>query len=309
MKLAIHPSCKGKPQQKHNLAEGWQTIECSLEDAFELITCDGYASTAALTSDHRNAENFESKQLFMVDIDQGMRIEDLLTNEFYNKWGAGFYASPSFTHAHHKFRILFQTKQPITDPQLARTISRGLCYVFDHADKACVDASRMFFGTINCELRELRGKVLAGSLIAELYSLVAAFDDEGCREGSQEVQRTFDSHEKRAICEKLRGMYVGEYTTWRNIGWGMRKGGFELADFQFVTQGLMRKKTAKDAERVWNAAKQDGKITMGTVVYLLKQHYGDDVLSGLSHTHKLNELMKETTSKLKRWENEERIKK
>jgi hypothetical protein len=41
---------------------------------------------------------------------------------------------------------------------------------------------------------------------------------------------------------------------------------------------MMSRKTAQDAATVWSAGSPDGKVTMGTVIHLLKQHYGDNCL-------------------------------
>jgi len=76
----------------------------------------------------------------------------------------------------------------------------------------------------------------------------------------------------------LKSSFVGNYPTWRNIGWGLKRGGFSLADFQYVTAGMMNQKTSADAAQVWRSGSTDGEVTMGTVVYFLKQRHGEDCL-------------------------------
>ena len=55
MKLAIHPSIKGKwtPSNGNFPYDGWTNIDASLSDIFQLITEDGYASYYLVTlEDH-----------------------------------------------------------------------------------------------------------------------------------------------------------------------------------------------------------------------------------------------------------------
>jgi hypothetical protein len=64
------------------------------------------------------------------------------------------------------------------------------------------------------------------------------------------------------------------YDTWRNIGWGLKAGGFRVEDFVYITSQISSSKTAGDARAVWKSG--DGTITMGSVIYLLRQHYDDE---------------------------------
>jgi hypothetical protein len=51
------------------MGEGWMNIDISWTEAFELITGDGYATSAELQDGHRTGGNFVSRQLLMVDVD------------------------------------------------------------------------------------------------------------------------------------------------------------------------------------------------------------------------------------------------
>ncbi len=292
MKLAINPKIIGKARQvevpndrpyyecngvRVNLGWGWTNVEAAWPDVFELVTVDGYATSAELRTDHRDDENFVSRELLMVDIDSGMSIEELLHNDWYNEFGAGFYVTPSYTDDKPRFRILFRLAVPETDSARLRKINRGLLSLFDQADQACKDPTRIFYGTPNCVIKERRDNLLTEEFAEVLVLMTEQLDAE------RQVQRTdpadypeMTDERKKNILTRLHQSYVGEYTVWRNIGWGMKQGGFSLADFQYVTGGMMSKKTALDAKIVWDAGSTDGDVTMGSVIHFLKERFGPD---------------------------------
>jgi hypothetical protein len=71
----------------------------------------------------------------------------------------------------------------------------------------------------------------------------------------------------------------------------MKSGGFMLADFQYVTQFLMSKKTPGAAASVWNDGSIDGKVTMGSVIHLLKTRLGADCMRETKVDQLANELL------------------
>ena len=292
MKLAINPKIIGKARQvevpndrpyyecfgvRVNLGWGWTNVEVEWPDAFELITVDGYATSAELASDHRDDANFVSRELLMVDIDSGMSIEELLTNDWYNAFGAGFYITPSYRDDAPRFRILFRLEQPETDSTRLRKINRGLLALFEQADQACKDPTRIFYGTPNCLIKERKEELLTTEFADILVAMTEQIDAERVVADPADYPEMTDSRRKRII-DLLRQTYVGNYPTWRNVAWGLKQGGFSLQDFQYVTTGMMSKKTAQDALMVWAAGAPDGDVTMGTVIHLLKQHHGQDCL-------------------------------
>lgn len=238
MKLSIHDQIKGKPQkvtldngqtvnqcagQNVNLGYGWSTFECDPKDAFELITVDGCATSASLTNDNRAEQNFESRQMFMVDIDHGMTIEELLADDLYNNFGYGFYVTPSHTDEKPRFRIVFVAEYPIMNTTDARNLFSGLMKMYQHSDTACKDATRIFYGTIDCKIRELNSEYLPDSVIRELITI-----------GQQENERIIKivnnyQHDKKyrqdIVGDLLRRIAVrkgnlrGEYNDWLQIAW------------------------------------------------------------------------------------------
>lgn len=282
MKIAIHPGIIGKPAKDSgiNLGYGWITEDIEWDAVFDLITVDGFATAAALNSNNRKDCNFVSRELIMVDIDAGMTIPDLLQDNFYNACGAGFYATPSFTLEHHKFRILFRLQTPITDANKLRKVNRALLKVFAQGDQACKDPARLFYGSPNCQFKEKRDNLLTDDVVAELCNMIDLCDEQEMKahaSGPVEYAALTDER-KQQILDLLKGTYVGSYPIWRNVGWGLKQGGFTLRDFQYVTAGMMKQKSPADAAKIWNAGQADGDVTMGSVIYLLKQHHGQDCL-------------------------------
>jgi hypothetical protein len=213
-----------------------------------------------------------------------MNIEELLTDDFYNAYGAGFYATPSFTPELHKFRIMFMLEQAETDPARLRKLNRGLLQVFAQADEACKDPTRIFYGTPNCAIKEQTDKVLPNEMVEGLIELVNEQDQQRADEMANQpvIEHTMTDAKRAKILELLRGCFVGNYQIWRNIGWGLKAGGFSLQDFQHVTQGLMNQKTAQDAANVWKDGSANGAVTMGSVIHFLKTKLGDDCLRDLN---------------------------
>lgn len=283
MKLSINPNIIGKPAKNAfvDLGHNWINIDVSWKDAFALITQDGYSTSAELLNDNRKEANFTSRQLLMVDIDSGMTIPELLDNAFYNAYGAGFYATPSFTPELHKFRICFVLEVAETDAGRLRKINRGLLKVFGAADEACKDPTRLFYGTPDCLLCERTNRLLTTDIVEQLLAIVEEQDRASAEAMTQYAGPAIqlDDTQKQRILDLLKQTYVGNYTIWRNVGWGLKAGGFSLTDFQYVTTGMMSQKTASDAATVWTHGGQVSKpITMGSVIHLLKERHGKDCL-------------------------------
>lgn len=288
MKLSIHTVARGKPEvryegtkktywmgdQKVNLGYDWTNVEADFDDVFELLTVDGIAIAPSILDNPRSAANFESCEIALVDVDSRMTIDELLENEFYKEFAAGFYTTPSHKESDHRFRILHRLETPITHPERMRKLYCGLMMAYGNADQSCKDAARLFFGTINAERKEKRDVFLTDDAVDYLVSTITKQESAAVKNDTT-VYKPLTDINKKYIVDKLKACYVGEYTTWRNIGWGMKSGGFSLEDFQYVTAGMMSKKSAADAKTVWQDGSTNGKVTMGTVVFFLKQRYGE----------------------------------
>jgi hypothetical protein len=154
---------------------------------------------------------------------------------------------------------------------------------YTQADAACKDATRIFFGSPACVLRECRDVVMPAWVVAELIDQYNKWEGAQMTEHSSAPHVPLDDWTRQRILDLLRGTFVGEYAKWRDIGWGLKAGGFALSDYQYVTGGMMNSKSPSMAEQIWRDGKAGGKITMGTVVWFLKQRHGQDCLRNPAH--------------------------
>lgn len=243
MKLSIHPKIRGKPDKIErsgkrplykcngeviNQGYGWKNIDCDTwQEAFELITTDGYATSSELVSNHRCDDDYVSRQIVMVDIDDGMTIQELFENDFYNEFGAGFYTTARHTNEAHRFRILFVLEFPETDCERMRKIIRGLLEMYESADPSCKDASRIYYGIPHCPIKEYRNRILPKYITDALIEMVTAKDEQ---EAQKHKTYTIDPAQNlqyddiyvdqllSRIASKV-GNLKGQYDEWRTIAW------------------------------------------------------------------------------------------
>jgi len=293
MKLSIHQTIRGKPKrsadatgrpyyehagQRVNLGWGWHNIDADWPTVFELITQDGVATSAELTTENRKEDNFVSRDLVMVDIDSGMTIPELLADAFYNRYAAGFYVTPSHAWEAHRFRIMFRLATPLTRAADVVKLNKMLMRIFTQADAACKDATRIFYGTPGCVAAERQDNQLSDHNVAQLIDQYNVWEATEMARNDSVVHQPLDDWSRQRILDLLKSTYVGEYAKWRDIGWGLKAGGFSVADWQYVTTGMMNRKTPEMARQVWQDGKTGGRITMGTVIWFLKSRHGQDCL-------------------------------
>jgi len=181
----------------------------------------GVTWISELSSDNRKEEYFVSRQLFMVDVDDGMTIQELLNDEFYNTFGAGFYTTARHTDEHHRFRIMFITENPITNSNDVKKITRGLLTMFSAADISCKDASRLYYGVENCPIKESIDRILSIEACNELIRMI----DEVDRETQKTVQtliklETVDEEFVDYLLAKIAtkvGSLKGDYNVWLSL--------------------------------------------------------------------------------------------
>ena len=235
MKLSIQKQTQGKPgadndETGRHLAKvykQWENIECTWEQAFDLITVQGYATSAELSDPYRCDENFVSRSLIMIDIDKEMTIQDLFEDEFYNEYGAGFYVTPSHTDDAHRFRIIFRLEQAIDDRELYKKIVGGLMMRYTKADPKCSDAARLYFGTVNCNIFEFTDKLLFNDKVVDL---VIDFEEQQAEQLAKELKNAnndykdyeYDTEFVSQLLSRIQGhtgTLQGEYGTWLEIAW------------------------------------------------------------------------------------------
>ena len=278
MKLSIHKT-QGKATQSQlkTLGNKWENIECTWEQAFDLITVQGFATSAELWNDKRCDANFVSRQLCMIDIDDGMTIQELLQDPFYNEYGAGFYTTPSHTDDHHRFRIIFRLEQAETNKQRYKHIIKGLLMYYQSADTSCSDASRLYYGTPNCEIFEFTDKMLLDESIDGLVYAAKEREQQEIAELqnkslSNTTKHEYDTEFVDSLLRRIQGhtgSLRGEYNTWIDIAWAV----CNTVGVQNAIVLMMRywpDKTKREINTINSFKPGQAKHTIGTLVHLSK---------------------------------------
>ena len=317
IQTTISPSIVGKPE-KHlytnkdgetksifkcgdkvvNLASDWMNVEGTMEDIFEVITTDGLAIVPAIIKDnHRTSENFIESTIVMVDIDDGLTIEQATVDPLYIEYASGYYTTTSHKPDHHKFRIVFELEETITDANAMTSLYSALISHFG-GDKACKDASRLFYGNPTPASKSYKEAVLPSVIVNKLIDdynskkeaeALAAFEKQ-----AQYVNREQTDSEKQLILELIHSGFHGNYNTITSIGWALQNSGFSVMDFCRCIPLL------SDAEkiRIWNArCNKTSQYSMGTIMYYIYSWHGKaEVISQLSNLRfkesKLNKIEK-----------------
>lgn len=285
MKISFHPDLIGKAErigdkmycqgQPVNMGRGWETVDLTWEEVFDLITVTGHATSAELSNDNRCDNSFVSRELLMVDVDGGMLLEELFYNDFYRAHGAGFYVTPSHTEQAHRFRILFRLEQPETDPVRTRKIILALMKIFQHSDPVCKDASRLFYGTPNCANSERKSTVLSVVMadalveVADNLNLLAPVQAESPIpevdwKTLEEAKVNNVNMVLTAIKNKIPNL---DYGQWRSVAWAVAKELGREAGEVVMREYYPEQESGeyRNLYKSWNAGKSP---TMGTLYHM-----------------------------------------
>lgn len=101
---------------------------------------------AIFKDNHRKADKWQSQQAFMLDFDTGITPEEVYQRFEHRGIIPNFYYY-TLSHSEElcKFRVGLVLDEEVVNDELAKSIRKGLLLAFPEADKACSDASRMFF--------------------------------------------------------------------------------------------------------------------------------------------------------------------
>lgn len=291
--FSYHKDCIGKPEKrlmpgddketlwlgnkKINLGYGWITGELSFEDIYELLSVGGYAFAPALNSDHRIEANFVSHALALVDIDGGMTLEELQAFPFYQLYGSGYYTTPSHTDLNPRFRILYRLPCAITDAMTMRVIYSGLLAVHSSSDRACKDAVRLFYGTVNAQHREITDRMID----AEGLQLLVQANDivfERSQPKNVDLKHNMRAYEPKSadevadLLDELRKYYHSlPYDTRRDVTWAVMS-----AVDGATAVGLLRSRwTDANSTMKYESFANDRKrndLSLGTIYHMIRQH-------------------------------------
>ena len=139
---------KDKPQGKQC---GWvqkslTQVNITIENLADALV-HGASFKPGVLAGGNKAENWIEQQLFGLDFDDGIRIE-----EAYNKvislgiTPCFMYTTFSHKEEHHKFRMIFCNDTIITDGNIRDKLQATLMGVIGGIDEVCFNRDRLFFG-------------------------------------------------------------------------------------------------------------------------------------------------------------------
>lgn len=266
----------------------WVNAKMPLTDMFEAVSYMGVSITAELTETEkgvRSRDTFKSHSVVFVDIDSGMTLDDLKTNDFYCEFGAGFYTSPSHKPEHHKFRIIFVLDTPITDKDEMSSLYEALIHEFG-GDASCVDPARMFFGTVDATEKHFDvGKRLPDNIVQALIKEARDRAAMRFRDRIKQYNRDIEMNDKQKekIFQYLLKIKLRPwndefpiYRQWRDIVWAMRECGYTFDQACEFSRAATQSKTQGEVQTLWDKHSQKDPVKMGTIIHYISEYLGDE---------------------------------
>jgi len=138
----------GTPSNTWAMGSGFQPVTLTLQ-AFVDHVISGKAWTPGIFRGARRRENLRSAHLLALDFDHNMSVERALNIPFIRQYAFLIYPSPSSTPDAPRSRVVFLLSEPVSHAKQWEALQRGL---IDHLeeyepDRACKDASRMYYGS------------------------------------------------------------------------------------------------------------------------------------------------------------------
>jgi hypothetical protein len=190
MLLTLYPFLIDKSSQADFEAHShkFDHMDISMDELAGIIG-EGVAFSAQFKGKGRRlAANFKEAGFLAVDIDAGLTINEVQRIPLYQNHCALLYTTHSHTEENHRFRLVFELESPIIERDRMEAAYSGLIVILG-GDKACSDASRLFFGSSK-GLQILRnGMKLPTSVVDELVELGKDFKS---RKKAESVFKTKD---------------------------------------------------------------------------------------------------------------------
>ena len=247
----------------------------------------GYAFTT-WHDGRRKLENFICGQHVAIDMDTGderSAIDTLAAHPWVRMYASLVYTTPSHRPEAPRARVLFMLDNPVDKADAYGEIVQFLMAQFDDPDTGCKDASRFFYGSLNCQMA-MPDNVLPLAQLRRLYAIDARRNkrrravkvspdlpvinleaERTKRRAAALVESTPDELEKAAAALRKIGPYDVDYNRWIGIIAAMRDA-FGEAAFPIVEQWAQGK--PGEVRREWDRIKTDSSRAMhlGTIFYL-----------------------------------------
>lgn len=121
--------------------------EIEIEELAQLVGENGHPFTPAIFNGSRRSENFISQQVYALDFDGGLTLQEFWNRaEQYTVLPAFVYETYSSTEINQRFRAVFINDIEIKNMKAASILTGLLLYLFPEADQCCKDSARMYLG-------------------------------------------------------------------------------------------------------------------------------------------------------------------
>ena len=147
IEFSVHPTLKDKPKTWASYyGKNWSRKKGTLQELRDHVSHGGAFIPAAMISGHRNSAAFDHSDLAVVDIDNGLTLDDFKAHPLAQV-AAWVYTSASHDPSKdkHRFRVIFLLPQRVNDGELYQSIT-GLLIKSLGGDANCSDRCRIFYG-------------------------------------------------------------------------------------------------------------------------------------------------------------------
>jgi len=124
---------------------GFENAELTMKEIAEVIDL-GCAISYQYIDGKRKTENFICTDFLAVDIDHGIKIQDMEKNSIFKKYCSMIYVTPSHTPDEHRYRLFFKLPRTITKVAEVKLASYSLTKRLS-GDLVATDGARIFYGS------------------------------------------------------------------------------------------------------------------------------------------------------------------
>lgn len=152
--ISVNPKIHDKPPEWcTEFADDWQSLQVNLAGLQGVVSQGVAMVPAAMSSTHRSSAAFLHADLAVVDIDSGMDLGDFAAHPLAAH-ALLLYTTASHQDAtgKHRFRVVFQLAERISDPGLYKALITVLIRALG-GDKSCTDPCRLYY---SCSYGEQR---------------------------------------------------------------------------------------------------------------------------------------------------------
>lgn len=124
-----------------------QVTYISISDLMKTITLPNAKTFTPAVFNSEKSQSWKSQQVFALDIDSGLRIEEAIKLGVKLRLEPTFiYTTFSHTDKEHRFRMVFIMDEEIRDPRVHKVVQTALPTLFPTSDKSVNDVAQLLLG-------------------------------------------------------------------------------------------------------------------------------------------------------------------